>query len=133
MSVRVRVEGLDDLKRKLRDLDAKQIKELSIGPLLGAGHIFENEARAKAPRDSGELAESMDTEVDDEIAHAAVRSGPRAFYGLFQEFGWTVTGERGRVRGQPFMRPAYAAKKAEMQQHAVSGIAKAIERRAARS
>jgi len=130
MTVRVRVDGLKDLQRKLRRLDDKQVEELSQGPVDGAAHVLRRAIADKAPRRTGQLAESIDVLHDDDIDHAHARVGTRdaGFHGLFLEFGWTdPSGTRQRAR--PFMRPAYESVKGQVQRTAVDGIRKAIERR----
>lgn len=131
MKVAIEVEGLAALKQRLRDIDDDAVAELAQGPVEGAGHIVRRAIEAKAPRRTGQLAEAIEVEHDDEIDAANVRvgTGPEGFHGLFHEFGWITAQGGQRVRAKPFMRPAFEGAKGEVQQYAVTGIRKAIERR----
>ena len=130
----VRIEGLDKTVRALRRLP-KELSGKGGGPVRSAlfqsAKLMREDAKQRAPRDSGNLAESIILYRDrnprsrnnaNERYFVTVRRGKRlsqtlgfrsagrtrgAYYAHFVEFG-TI-----KWSGHPFMRPAFESKKRE--------------------
>lgn len=61
------------------------------------------EAKARVPRDSGDLMESIHVEKLEEAVYRVIAGDSDAFYGHMVEFGTVNTSSR------PFLMPAYEA------------------------
>ena len=98
----VRLEGGDELLRKLRLLEGAVRGAALKDAAQGGADIVRDRAAQLAPRGrTGKLAARMETEVvRSEPDHAEVAIGPTAFHGLFQELGTP------HQPAQPFLRPA---------------------------
>lgn len=147
-SIRVEIEGMDKLVRKLRRLaDHAASEETVMSALEKAAEPTRAAAEAKAPRRTGHLAENIVIErvagltsvggaglevsqtggrgfkgVGVFAAPGTDKGSRRAFYGMFQEFG-TV-----HHAAQPFMRPAYDENKRRAIQTFRREMEQAIER-----
>jgi len=120
----VKLEGADQLRKKLLDLDKKVARKISSQALRAGAKIVLERARQLVPVKSGTLKRSLKV-------RAGKRKGGRisfvvqtkagdyrgeTFYGSFLEFGHKV-GKRRRVKGltdtreavppKPFLRPAF--------------------------
>ena len=91
----VRVVGVVELRKALRDIDKDLAKELAAG-LAEAADIVADEARAHVPRRSGRAADSIKVRKQSAGASLAV-GGTKAPYYPWLDFGGTVG--RGRVPG----------------------------------
>lgn len=104
----VRIDGLAELNRKLRELPRKvQRRGLRRAVRAGAEPIRER-AEELAPRRTGRLARNIVTRYrTSRVDRAVIEVGPglRAFYGKFQELGTS------RHPARPFLRPAFDAGK----------------------
>lgn len=106
------IQGLDQLERKLREIELSvQRKALRDGVKEGAVLIAE-EASRRAPVLTGELQENIivsmrDSESDAKTVAARIGPSKRVFYGVFDEFG------TAHMTSQPFLIPAFEAKKEE--------------------
>jgi len=112
------VQGIEALTVVLEDLQA-----LDLGQALGqAGALVERGAKMKCPKDLGNLARSIQYEVEGNTCtvSAPLEYAPYVEYGtgLFAEQGgrktpWTYKDEEGNFhttsgqRPQPFLRPAF--------------------------
>ena len=97
----VRLEGGDELLRKLRLLEGAVRGAALKDAAQGGADIVRDRAAQLAPRRRGKLAASMDTDVVRAMPdHAEVAIGPTAFHGLFLELGTP------HQPAQPFLRPA---------------------------
>lgn len=112
------VQGIEALTVVLEDLQA-----LDLGQALGqAGALVERGAKMKCPKDLGNLARSIQYEVEGNTCtvSAPLEYAPYIEYGtgLFAEQGgrkkaWTYKDEEGNFhttsgqRPQPFLRPAF--------------------------
>jgi len=141
MSVTIRIDGFDILKRKLRALGDVAADTLEEAVLAGA-KIIQEDASRRAPRRTGKLSQSIGIEVGDKTRDkVAVDVGPtkEAFYGKFVEMGHAlVRGRRkaekrviGYVPPKPFLRPAFDTNIAAVKR-AVASTLKAALRRVAR-
>lgn len=103
MSQQVKVRGLEDLAKALREHDLNVKAGLKVVGLAGAA-VLREAMEQRAPVRSGQLRDNIDigkVEIEKE-ARVTVPVGPnkKAFYGLFQEKGTP------HHAAQPFMRPA---------------------------
>jgi HK97 gp10 family phage protein len=101
----VDAKGFAELDRKLAQLPA----EIAFGPLSDAvqagAKFIEDEARRRAPRDKGDLAKSIGTQMGrrGRSGDPEAKIGPNRReqkVGRFQEFG------TAHNAAQPFLRPA---------------------------
>lgn len=87
--------------RRIRTANRKIVKDA----LMKGGETFQEEAAARAPVASGDLRESIETQLTaNKNSEIVVSVGPTVFYGAFQEFGTS------KQSAKPFMRPAFDAK-----------------------
>lgn len=126
--LQLKLEGVADLEAALRALaDNKAIKRAIGKALLEAAEPVARDARARAPRKSGEMAETIDvsTTLSRRQRRGRGRAGPAeavVFVGasptgpaVLEEFGTTKrstkTGKStGSAPAHPFMRPAWEGK-----------------------
>lgn len=97
-------EGGDELARKLAALDENLGGALLLEATIAAAKPIETAAAERAPRASGELAESMDTAVESarpRKTEVHVGPGPKGWHGIFAELG------TDKQPAQPFLRPAF--------------------------
>lgn len=154
--LKLEIQGADTLEAALRALgNSKSIRRAISRALLVAAEPAAKEARAKAPRKSGEMAEGVDVSTtlsrrqrSGRHGHAAPRGnyGPTAevFIGahpmgpaVLQEFG---TAQRHHASGKstgaspakPFMRPAWEAHKFQILEDFKKLLWAAIEEEAQR-
>jgi HK97 gp10 family phage protein len=107
MATRVTVRGDDELVRKLQGLARKATPAQARAALMAGALPIQTSAAQKAAVDTGTLRRSIHTEAAETRDGAVARTGTNVEYALAQEFGTS------RMRGQPFMRPAYDEKKGE--------------------
>ncbi len=118
----VKVEGLRDLERALGELPKANAKRVLTKTLKEAGEPVARTARAMAPKDRLDLAESIDvsTQLSPRQKRVSKKESPVEMYigpgpdpaAHLDEFG---TGDRitkdgrniGAMPPQPFMRPAW--------------------------
>lgn len=98
-----KVEGVDQLQRKLARLAAKADDGQLLAALLAGAKAIENEAVRLAPVDKGLLRSSIHSEAGRAGGGLIVRIGTNVEYSIYQEFGTS------RMRAQPFLRPAFDA------------------------
>src|SRR3990167_5019859 len=97
------VEGLDELLKSMDSLALSVQKNLIVRALRKGAEPIRARAEELAPRDEGQLAESMMITVSDQTATGATaKIGPSrtGFYGHIPEFGLANN------PAQPFLRPA---------------------------
>jgi HK97 gp10 family phage protein len=118
--VTVRIEGLKELEAALTELPTANAKAVLRRTLKEAGEPVARAARSLAPKDHGDLAESIDVSPKlsgrqsklhkkEAAVEMFIGAGPSAAHAHLQEFG---TGP-GHV-AQPFMRPAWDQNKAKV-------------------
>jgi len=138
MSIQVKIEGLDELKKALDQLP----KELHKGPLRSAvsagAKVVQERARTLAPEDTGTLKRAIyrtrsreGSSAVQEMAIVGIRYGRRfrkrgldAWYWRFLEFGTS------KMQAQPFLRPAFDSTIQQQIEAIKVRLAKAIERAA---
>ena len=126
MTLEVKVQGLDKLLKKLDRLGGN-VQKSTQKALMAAGGVFEDGAKKHCPVDTGQLRDSIHTQVVDENT---VTTGTNVKHGIFVEFGtgpkgdpevphtmkefWRYQDEEGNWHTshgqppQPFMRTAFA-------------------------
>lgn len=110
MKIELRVEGLDQIEKLLRDLSPRVSKNVQISALKEGAEMIRVEASARAPRAPGapDLADNIGTTtvrggVDGQPA-VGIGVPKRFYYDTMQEFG------TARNEAQAFYRPALDAK-----------------------
>lgn len=114
MTVKVDLQGLE---QKLHDLGPKIAKRTLRKSLKAVGTMWVDAVKARAPKDSGDLANSismkMRTRPNDESgsvtvgpAYTGKGSQDPGVYGMFVEFGLK---NKQMYPRQPFLRPAFDA------------------------
>lgn len=136
-TVTVKVEGLSDLSRRLKNLSDEVTKKIARSATASAAGVIKKAAQAKVPVDTGNLRKNIivkrlpkgESSLTSEHI-VTVRQGKRtkkqkdagvrdAWYGSLVEFG------TARAPAQPFMRPALD----ENGDKAVQAMKSTIERR----
>ena len=87
--------------------------------VVASAKLMEDSAKAKCPVDTGELRESITTEIDESGKTIIGRVGPHTHYAAFVEFGTGIAGAGSSGAGegpynmswpgmpaQPYMRPS---------------------------
>lgn len=92
------ISELRDLEGDLRK-GAGKVEALAPKVVAKVAHDIEASAKVAAPVDTGNLKNSISTDVDGLTAEI----GPTASYAMYQEYGTS------RMRPQPFMGPAVDA------------------------
>lgn len=98
MTDRIRVEGLREFQKALRQMDSGLPRRLRL-VLNEAGQLIVDYDRAHMPRDSGRAVASVKMRSTQRLAQLAI-GGSRAPYTPWLDFG----GE-GKRRGRPAARP----------------------------
>lgn len=135
VKMRVRITGADEIVRRLNVM-GEAAKEVIEPAALAGAEVIRKAASDKAPRDTGELAQSIVAEVKEiKNLKATVAVGPDKdhFYGTFVELGHAlVRGRRkaekrviGHVPPHPYLRPALD----ENKEAAQAAVAEEIRRR----
>ncbi len=123
------VEGLDELLKKLENLPLTIARKLIVRALRKGAEPIRVEAGERAPvgDDPPHLKDTMITVVSEQTATGATaRIGPSkaGFYGLFQELGTSHNAK------QPFLLPAFEAKKSEAIKIIADELGRGIENEA---
>lgn len=142
MAEAVKIEGLEELVKALRALPAEVASKRG-GPvrlaLRAAARVIRDDARVRAPRDTGRMARAIVTvngrtnDPSKEVQQVSVRRGrnrkdPKgAYYYLMVELG-TMGGAKPDQKPQPFLRPAAAAKRGDAIEEFKRSLAKGIKR-----
>ena len=124
--VSVRIEGWEELERKLRQLgETINERELLEGALMDGAEIVKASMQRTAPYRTGQLQESIEISKKGREKYS-VRIGPSGsgFYGRFLEYGTS------RVAARPFARPAFDAVHNEVQQAIEQSIWREVEKAA---
>ena len=107
---RVALEGAAELDRALSKLADRAQGELLEEAAQAGAEVIREEAARLAPRDTGLLAQEVaDQPKRLQIGRAQIDVGPskKAWYGRLLEHGTS------KMAAQPFLRPAFEAKKDE--------------------
>jgi len=120
-AITMKVDGLATLERRLKQFGPKLTKRGLRSSANSGIQVIKKEAQARAPYRTGRLAKkaiyvkrskqsTQHTAVymlGVRVGHKAVRKGIDAYYWFMQEFGTQ------KQAAQPFLRPAFEAKKFE--------------------
>lgn len=119
MRVNVKIEGIEELQKRLRDITEAVRDEIIGEALLAAGAVIRDEAKSRAPVRTGTLSRSIVAEPGDK-KKPSVRVGitDDGYYGRFLELGTrqrtNQKGARlGAITATPFLAPAVSAKRDE--------------------
>jgi HK97 gp10 family phage protein len=143
MAIRVTIEGIDDLKRASAAIQRAAIKAVTAEVNWGATNV-RNQAMQNAPVDTGHLKQSIVWQPATVAPESYVNVG--APYAAFVEFG---TGRAGAASGQempatyrhggkpgmyaqPYLFPAWEAKRPEITRRIADAIRTAIREGRAR-
>jgi HK97 gp10 family phage protein len=131
-TVSVKIDGLDDLERKLKDLGPKLAKRGLRKALADAGEVMKEAQIARAPvgpgtgdHPGGNLRETISAVVKasptNEEGTVVVAPTRHGFYGMFAEFGTS------HQPAKPWMTPAFDESKEAAQQKFVDALKDALE------
>jgi HK97 gp10 family phage protein len=119
-TVTLKIEGTDDLKRKLRTLGKRAFTELE-DIVADASEVLVQEMKNRAPVRTGRLRDSIHaSKAFGKAGTVAFDVGPdkKGFHAMYAEFGTRFQAKK------PFMRPAADAKEVEI----VNVLAKGLHR-----
>lgn len=125
-TISVRIEGWEELERKLRQLGSTiNEQELLENALMDGAEIMRDEIQATAPVRTGQLRDSIEISKRGREKYS-VRIGPsgKGFYGRYLEYGTS------RLAARPFMRPAFDAVYGEAQRAIEAAIWREVEKAA---
>ena len=128
MAGSVKIEGLSEMNKALKKLDAKVATKISRAGLAEAAKVMRKEMRARAPRDSGNLRKNIKYKLkrfQRRGYKGSVGVMSKAFYASFIEYGSSPHKIKGvaiegkpfasvdhpGIEAKPFLRPAFEAKK----------------------
>lgn len=106
----VQITGLRELDDALRELAGPAARRAMRKGMRQGANVVRDEAKARAPKDTGNLKKSIRTRERREEGgwmRYAIEVRRRAFYGRFLEFGTS------KMAAKPFLRPAAENKTAE--------------------
>lgn len=116
----VRMEGLEELDRKLRRLPAEASGAALLSAVMDGAEIVRETASTLAPRRTGTLADNIGKQelaTKKEKVEVGVGHTEEAWYGIFAEIGTSDS------PAQPFLRPALDETRASV----VAEISDALE------
>ena len=128
-AIEMKLEGDEELMRKLKQLGRGLRPKIIEGCLFPGANIIRNEARSRAPRRTGALQQAIVSHampMKFKVPEVAVSwrkgksSRSTAFYGIMVEKGTKERfrkngGRTGKAPDQAFLIPAYDAKKEQAQ------------------
>lgn len=124
MKVTARVDGLTEIDYKLRDLPGA-FRRLAAEAIETGAAIMESEAKGRVPVDSGDLMNSIGTNIREDGLQAAVGSG--LFYAAWVEVGTSDT------PAQPYLYPAFLTGAKFVRRHMKGWVVRAARSKAARA
>lgn len=139
----ISITGLAELEKRLLDFPDRLAKNILAGAIRAGAAVIRDEARSKAPKDTGEMARDILIKKarggNGLTFHVYVRSGKKSrlagrkrnvsrdsFYWRFVEFGTSKMGAK------PFMRPAFDAKKTEAVERIKAYLSARIDKEASK-
>jgi HK97 gp10 family phage protein len=118
------IEGADDINAALKMVENRAAGLTLLEAATAGGKVVAEEASRRAPKDSGDLAKSIDARAikTAQVGRAQIDIGPTrdAWYGRLVELG-TV-----KMRAKPFLRPAFDAKAEEATNEVAAQLRKAL-------
>jgi HK97 gp10 family phage protein len=138
------ITGLSDLEKRLSEFSDRVGKNILRGAVSAGAAVIRNEARLKAPKDTGEMVRDIMIKRAKEIKGSGdvtyqvfVRTGKKSrlagkkrnvardsFYWRFVEFGTS------KMSAKPFMRPAFDTQKEKAVERIREYLAARIEKEA---
>ncbi len=124
--------GFKELEAKLRELELSMQRKVLVAAAKAGGKIVLDDARSRAPRLTGALAEGITMKVggretDSNEATVEIRPSRKTFWALFNEKGTR------KMAAQPFMKPALENNReriaAAVKEQLIKSINKAIRGR----
>lgn len=118
----MQLDGVDGLIKNLEAVSDNIAKDLAKAVKAG-GKIVRDEAKAKAPVDTGALRDNMTMTVrekDRSQVEVDVGPGKKQYYGIFLEHGTS------NMAAKPFLRPAFDENRDKAQKAIADEIEKAI-------
>lgn len=119
MAETVKLEGLNDIAKKLKALPVKLQRKVLTKSLRAGSRLIVSDAKRRVPKDTGKLKRNIATRVRRKgskgeralqvyVRRRGKKEDPKnAFYWTFLEFGTRYISPR------PFLRPAFEANKTE--------------------
>lgn len=119
--------GMTAFQEQLKELELTSQKQVLTAAAKAGALIVRDQARRRAPRDTGDLAGGITMRVSakqTDVHEATVDVGPdkKQFYGFFQEFG------TAHNRKQPFLIPSLEDNRDQITQAMTDEMIQAIER-----
>ncbi|WDI31595.1 HK97 gp10 family phage protein [Hyphococcus flavus] len=127
-----RLEGVDELEKVFKRLPEKLRTKVILNAVRAGGRVIRNEAKARAPRDTGELARSITVATVKKKRrneNSLVRVGfkkPTSRRAHLAEYGTSTQA------AQPFMRPALDTKGEAAIQAITEKVAEGMAKEAAK-
>lgn len=118
MAGRVKIEGLDELERKINKITEDSRKNI-VHALDIAGLLVLRSAQQKCPVDTGNLRASLTKEVSDRELYAVV--GTKVHYAPYVEYGTR------KMRAKPYLKPAFYENEKDIKQRISQAVLKAIK------
>jgi len=113
----ISISGVKETQAKLYGFSNKLGDRITMLALRSGANYMLRRVRAAAPKDSGRLRKAIVVKTskihkprkDGKVGvYLAIRKGRKgAFYGRFQELGWSPKGKSSSVKGQYFIRNTY--------------------------
>lgn len=107
----VKLQGMQQLKAQLLELEKKIDKKLKEDALIAGAEIMKEKVKESAPVRTGILKANI---IVSDVKNSKIHIGPdqqgKAFYGHFLEFGTS------KMSAQPFMGPAFENNQDEAQE-----------------
>lgn len=125
MKLYARLEGVDDILKELRQVE-KEAKHEVVNVLREQSQLVVEDARDRAPKDTGAMAKGIKRSVSAKRLTATISAGGKAggadtYYARFVEFGTK------NMPAQPFFFPACRAHEEEIGRALSDALAKLIE------
>ena len=114
----ITIKGLDNLQRKFNQLNANTQGRILENAAISGALPIQNDAVIKCPKDTGNLARSIHTDVTERSnTRVMTEIGTDVEYAPYPEFGTS------RMKAQPYLRPAFDTQK----QAAINEISAALK------
>lgn len=125
MRLYTRLEGVDDILKELRQVE-KEAKHEVVNVLREQSQLVVEDARDRAPKDTGAMAKGIKRSVSAKRLTATISAGGKAggadtYYARFVEFGTK------NMPAQPFFFPACRAHEEEIGRALSDALAKLVE------
>jgi HK97 gp10 family phage protein len=106
MNVKLAIEGVDLLEKKLKDIQKAELRARKRA-LLAGGNVIRNKARSLVRVRTGKLKRGIIVKINKDGTEAKIGPSKRVFYGSFVELGTKI------MPAFPYLEPAYRDTKDE--------------------